>query len=408
MSTGLINLVTVGSATITVTHTPTGLTTTVPVTVTSVALDHLKLLLSNSAGTVGGTPPSLTVQKWADAAETTPSTSTVNLSYTMSNAAVATVNSTSGAITMVAAGSCTFTVTDSISGKTATSGTFTVSAAADTQPGLSGLQVLGDDYTGYANTSQFLSHVSTIAGGTGPTNSLYTDGRNATLASIDETVLYNGHHTLKYSIPESSAENPELWPTLPSLMSHVWFRARIRFTPGFTTHASGLTYNDQGQLVPSSDAYKLLGWGYDDGTNYGSGRIEITQTTQYQNYWGMNRKSDNVFSGGNVATHDDARAFCDNVVNEWTDGEWYTYIVEIDNTTPTGVTRFYIGKGIGTPVLRGTATGSMVSGGICTAMNSVLCGLNYNQYRNAGQSFSLNYGCWEVVDGNAHPNPFNL
>lgn len=129
MSTGLINLVTVGSATITVTHPPTGLTTTVPVTVTSAVVDHLDLLTSSTSGQIGNAAPTLTTQVWADAAETTPSTATVMLGYTSSNAGVATVNATSGVVTLVAAGTVAFTVRDSISGKSATSATVTVSGS---------------------------------------------------------------------------------------------------------------------------------------------------------------------------------------------------------------------------------------------------------------------------------------
>lgn len=91
-------------------------------------LDHLDLLISSTAATVGGTTPTLTVQKWADAGETTPSTATVTLSYTSATPATATVNSSTGVITLVAAGTTTFTVTDSISGKTATTPTLTVSS----------------------------------------------------------------------------------------------------------------------------------------------------------------------------------------------------------------------------------------------------------------------------------------
>src|SRR5258708_9125290 len=129
MSTGLINLVTVGSATVTVTHTPTGLTTTVPVTVTSAVVDHLDLLTSSTSGQIGNAAATLTAQVWADAAETTPSTATVTIGYTSSNAGVATVNATSGVVTLVAAGTVAFTVRDSISGKSATSATVTVTGS---------------------------------------------------------------------------------------------------------------------------------------------------------------------------------------------------------------------------------------------------------------------------------------
>lgn len=279
----------------------------------------------------------------------------------------------------------------------------TIAAAPPpTLPNPSGLAFLQDDFTSYTSTANFQTHISTIAGGAGGGTILYSDGQNAQLAAMDQTVTYNGHQTMQYQFPGGTDANPKLWPTLPTLKAFIWYRAMIRFAPGFTTNGSGP--NQDGV----SQAYKLLGWGYDDGTNYGSGRIEITNTTQYQNYWGMNNKATNAFSGGNVAAQDDARSVGGNVVSEWSDGEWYQYIYSVDNRTTTGATQFWLGKGSATPALRCTSTGSMVSGGICTQVNAVLCGLNFNRIRGASQSLSLNYGFWEVVDGVAHPNPFGL
>ena len=63
--------------------------------------------------------------------------------------------------------------------------------------------------------------------------------------------------------------------TMPHPLGTMWFRAKVRFSHGFTT---------TGTLTNSSNAYKLFGWNYAD--SYGSGRLEITNTTQYQLYYG--------------------------------------------------------------------------------------------------------------------------
>lgn len=131
MSSGRITLVGANgtSTSITVTR-PGGHSTTDTITIAAPpSLDHMDYTLSSSSATVGGSAPTGTVTKWQDAGETTPFTGSVSLSYTSSNTAVATINSSTGVITLVAAGSCTFTVTDSISTKTATTGTLTVSAS---------------------------------------------------------------------------------------------------------------------------------------------------------------------------------------------------------------------------------------------------------------------------------------
>jgi hypothetical protein len=232
---------------------------------------------------------------------------------------------------------------------------------------------------------------SNVLGGTGTSNLLYTDGRNANLASIDESETYNGHHTMKYSQPGGTANSPELWVTMPKSTSHVWVRAHIRFSPGYTT---------TGTLTNSSNAYKLLGWNY-PGVD-GSGRLEITNTTQYDFYWGMFYKNTSTVAGGGNHTNSGQ------ISSEWTDGAWYTYIIEIDNSKPTAVTRFYWARGTDKPVLRGTTTGTMVNGSLVPNIDAFNFGMNFNQVRAANQNQALWYGDWEIVDGNAYSNPFGV
>jgi len=258
---------------------------------------------------------------------------------------------------------------------------------------LSGLALLSDDFSEYSSTAAFLQQVSVNVGGTGNyLTAMYHDGRNAQLASIDPTVLYNGHATLKYTQPGGTGATPELWVTLPSSIKTMWLRAKIRFSPGYTT---------TGTLTNSSNAYKLLGWQL-AGVN-GSGRLEITNTTQYDLYW-----SAATYSGATAVPNTDAGGG-PSVATEWQDGGWYDYIIEYTVTSATtGVARAWITRDGQTPRLVMTRNRTAASGYTMPSANGVSLGMNFNQVRTATQNQALWYGQWEVVDGGAHPDPFRV
>ena len=269
------------------------------------------------------------------------------------------------------------------------------SPSASTGPGLSGLALVSDDYTRYSNTAAFLTTVSSnVSGGTGDwQTALYHDGAHAELAQIDPSVTYNGHPTLKYNFPGGVSDHPELWPTLPRPLSTMWLRVKIRYGPGFTT---------AGTLTNSSNAYKLLGWGYAD--SYGSGRVEITNTTQYQLYYVTS-----VTGTNNGTSTPPDFAIGGDINTEWSDGGWYDYIVEYRNTSATtSVARLWIAKDGSTPVLKATSTSTSLPGFTMSHIGYVMLGMNFNQIRAANQTQALWYGQWEVVDGDQHPNPFGL
>ena len=254
--------------------------------------------------------------------------------------------------------------------------------------------MLSDDFSKYASTAAFLANVSTNIGGTGsPSTSLYDDGGNANLAQIDPSVLYNGHSTLKYNQPGGTDASPTFSVDFRTgSLTKMWFRAKIRFSTGFTT---------TGTLTNSANAYKLLGWGWD--TEDGSGRLEITNTSQYDFYWNIQSKSTGALVGGGQHSSPGS------VTTEWTDGGWYDYIVGCDFSQGTsGVCRVWMARDGQTPVLRATTNGTMSNGGALPGINRVSLGLNFNQVRTASQTQALWYGEWEVVDGSQHSDPYGL
>ena len=135
--------------------------------------------------------------------------------------------------------------------------------------GLSGVQLVGDDFTSYRTRADLLAAISANLGGTGDwKRALYHDGRGAELVSLDESVRYNGHHTIKYRFPVGGGP-PEIWPQLPRPLDHMWFRAKIRFERGFNTLGT----------IPASSAYKLLGWNLTGGDGSGQSRSRTRTST---------------------------------------------------------------------------------------------------------------------------------
>lgn len=258
-----------------------------------------------------------------------------------------------------------------------------------------------DDFTAYNSTADFLARVSSNFGGTAKSGALYTDGANYNLVSLDKTVLFHGHPTLKYSQPGGVPNTPELWTAIPP-SSHVCIQAFIRFAPGWTTVGTGKTISGvdaSGKPIyaTSSAAYKLLGYNFGDGYD-GSGRIEITNTTQYQDYFGVVSRTK-----GTVAPN--VFAVAGNIATEWTDGQFYQYVIDVDvSKGQTGTAKFYIGKDGTTPAYRTTST-TKTSESAWPRINQINWGMNYNQVRNPGQALSLNYGSMRAVDC-SQGNPF--
>lgn len=316
--------------------------------------------------------------------------STVNQQCTIINNAVSTIQSTANAATAPAP-TPPIVVVPPVTPPNPPAGNTPTS-------GLSGLGFTSDDFTSYGTTKALQAQISSNIGGTGNYQTcLYNDGYNGQLVSIDTSVLYNGHQTMKYSFPGGVQTYPGLWVNFQNgkSLTKMWLRAKIRFSPGWSN--GGVT------LPPdpnAANAYKLLGWAYN--AYYSSGRLEITNGNEYVLYWSMQDKKTNATVGSGSYT------VGGNITTEWTDGAWYDYILEVDFSKPAGLARVWIGRDGQTPVLRTTTTGSMTGGLAWPGISSALLGLNFDQTRAANQSQSLNYGQWEVISGTDHPDPFNL
>ena len=347
------------------------------------AFGNSKLTVQDTSQT--STPTSAPTTTTSGSTTTTTSTANVTSTSTTTNTTSNTTTNTttsSGSTSSTPTGTTTSTTTLSSSAVTTTS---------SSGSGLSGLGFEYDDFTEYSSTQALLARISTNVGGTAsPTTALYNDGGNASLASIDNTVTYNGHPTMKYTQPGGVSTTPELWVDFAA-RKHIWFRTKIRFNQGFTT---------TGTLSNSANAYKLLGFAFD--TYDGSGRLEITNTNQYQLYWNAQSKSTGALVGGGVF------GLGGNITTEWSDGGWYDYILEVDFSQSSGIARIWMAPDGQTPVLRATSNGTMQSGLPLPSLTGIMLGMNFNQVRASTQSQAVWWGQWEVIDGTQHPNPFGV
>jgi hypothetical protein len=394
-------------------------------------LDHLTLLISSTTATVGSTVPTLTVQKWADAAETTPSTASVTLGYTSGTPATATVNSSTGVITPVAAGTTAFTVTDSISGKSTTSPTLTVSAApasydsntftAGTGAGIFGTSgaapVKWDAAKNYASdrttAPNFRANCSVTdvyndptKAGTGGGGSLYNDGLKIDLMTWQNSVVYSGDPTWEYQIVGlttygGSAPTPII--RSPLTANAGWAINRMRYVPGFTTlgdatpGSDGATFN----LTESTGWKKGMFVGY-----VGEGRAALT----------MNDVRFLVENGPKVGATNYGlinSATGASTANEWTDGNWYDYATYFEQFIGQNGTTYY---GATTWMRKiGDAHYTRLGGRRVAAtplttlrsLQSVTAGCeNYNQARTTSLYFHL-WG-WSFFDDSTNPDPLGI
>lgn len=258
-------------------------------------------------------------------------------------------------------------------------------------PGLSRFATYSDDFSEYKSTEDLRANIARSAGGTGGGNALYSDGLNGEYASLDTTVRYNGHATMKYTQPGGQMTTPQLYAYFKQgALGSFWFRVMMRFSPGFTT---------TGTLTNSANAYKLFGWGW-DGTD-GRGTLETTNTNQYTFNWGVTT-TNNSRVGPPVEVNGN------HMTSEWSDGAWWEYIVLVQRMSPTAVReRWWLCKAGQPPILQQDIWGRMTVGTAPLA-NRIMVGMNFNQIRAPGQTQYVWIGQWEIVDPATAFNPFGL
>jgi hypothetical protein len=98
------------------------------------------------------------------------------------------------------------------------------------------------------------------------------------------------------------------------------------------------------------------------------------------------------------------------VSTEWSDGEWWEYVIHYKKTGSTSALYQYWRRRLttGGKVSPGSWTyfGMSMSGSATPRVASVDLGCNKN--KNNPTTMYIYWGPWEVVDGSAYPNPFSM
>lgn len=275
--------------------------------------------------------------------------------------------------------------------------------APATGPGLSGVAFAYDDFTTYRSTAELIADVPS-GDGTATSNPKYANILKKELITLDGTVRYNGHATVRYSQPGGTSATPEFVVKSFAARDKIWIRSKIRYSPGYTTVGTGRNF--EGNV--SSAAYKLMGWMW--AGLEGRGTLDFSNTNEYQLSWDLREISSAAAPSGAPLGPFAIRA-AGNATAEWTDGAWYDMIVNFEKLTETTTrTRVWITKDGETPVLRATVDGVVTTAGrVAPGVVFVTpMGMNYNQVRRAGQDQALWWGQWEVVDGSKYSNPFGV
>lgn len=186
---------------------------------------------------------------------------------------------------------------------------------------------------------------------------------------------------------------PEMTARLPAPIDRMWFRWRMRYSPGWTTVGP----NPPGH----ANSYKVAFWLW-DGFD-GRGQVEISNTDQYLPGLGARRDGQPVRWRERAlpGSGDFGR-----VTTEWTDGQWWEFVALYERMGPERARQHWWRRRL-TP-LPGpwTYAGQEVEGGPVPRVRAVTLGANRN--KSTPRRMHIDWGPWEVVDGTRYPNPFGM
>jgi hypothetical protein len=190
---------------------------------------------------------------------------------------------------------------------------------------------------------------------------------------------------------------PRMLTYLKPPLETMWFRWRIKFTPGWTTVGP--------EPQNSANSYKMAFWmweGFD-----GRADVELTNTSQYQAHWGVTKDGKHLRY---EQTDLPGSQNFGRVKNEWSDGEWYEFIVFYEKLSPTLARQHWWrrqltdkGKIVDHDFLY---HGIEIKGDPIPRVNAVELGANKNKV--TPEPMSLMWGPWEVVDGSKFEDPFGV
>lgn len=250
--------------------------------------------------------------------------------------------------------------------------------------------VLGDDWVRYADTPALLAAVRWFA----PDESRFRAAEQ--VAIVSDPIFGRVARITQPADPDPQTRggfSPQLRRSLPEPLGKVWFRLRVKFSPGWTT---------SGSYPPGwANSYKLafLLWqGYS-----GRAEIEFSNTRQYITGVGVQgvRCSEIPLPGSQPFG---------NVTTEWSGGDWWEFVMYYERIDSHTFRQRWWRRQL-------TASGSRVDNAFTFRGSEMSCpsaplvrgiALGANKNKAAPVTQYIYWGPWEVVDGSAYPNPFHL
>jgi hypothetical protein len=192
--------------------------------------------------------------------------------------------------------------------------------------------------------------------------------------------------------------SPRMRRSLPQPLDRMWFRWRMRFSPGWTT---------VGPSPPAANAYKIAFWTWE--AHDARGGLEFTNTDQYAPTWGVRDRATGRGLGHTVAPLPGSRDF-GRVTTEWTDGEWWEFVVLYERTGDSAgrqhLWRRRLTRGGQVDPGGWAYHGVAISGAPMPRVAAVELGANKN--RSTPHAQHIDWGPWEVVDGARSRDPFGV
>ena len=253
--------------------------------------------------------------------------------------------------------------------------------------------VVGDDWSSYTSSADLLA---TFGWGSTGASSQFTVAQNVHLVAdpvfgqVVET-----RQPMDTNTQVCCGWSPLKFVAFPQLLNKVWFRARVRFSAGWTP---------EGPIpVGAANSYKLLFilWqGYSQ-----RAEIEFSNNTQYIIGFGFQGVTCNSATVPGAAPWG-------NVTTEWTDEEWWEYIMYYEKTGGTSARqRFWkrqltVSGALDPQPFEFTGETKTNCSSATPQARAINLGANKNKTTPADQY--IYWGPFEVVNGVQYPNPWGV
>ena len=263
-------------------------------------------------------------------------------------------------------------------------------APAATQGGGGYTTVLGDDWRRYRDTEALLGAVQWFA----PDQRRFRAADHVALVA-DPTFGFVARITQPADNDPATRGgfSPELRRMLPTPLDDVWFRFRVKFSPGWTTAGP----------YPAgwANSYKVAFILWKDFS--GRAEVEFSNTRQYILGVGVRGvRCSEIRLPGSTSFG--------SVTTEWTGGEWWEFVMHYERIAPDRLRQSWwrrpltrAGRLVENPF---TFQGVEAACATAPAVRGISLGANKNKASPTTQY--VYWGPWEVVDGAKYPNPFRL